>query len=59
MGGEIFNDFTKLQIDLLNVERAKLEVMHKNGAVNEEIFRKIEKELDLEETRLWMEMYEE
>ena len=24
-----------------------------------EIFRKIEKELDLEETRLWMEMYEE
>jgi len=59
MGGEIFNDFTKLQIDLLNVERAKLETMHKSGSVNEEIFRKIEKELDLEETRLWMEMYEE
>ena len=55
----IFNDFTKLQIDLLNVERGKLEVMHKGGSVNEEIFRKIEKELDLEETRLWMEMYEE
>jgi CPA1 family monovalent cation:H+ antiporter len=33
--------------------------MHKKGSVNEEIFRKIEKELDLEETRLWMEMYEE
>jgi Na+/H+ antiporter len=59
MGGEIFNDFTKVQIDLLNVERAKLEIMHKKGEVNEEIFRKIEKELDLEETRLWMEMYEE
>jgi Na+/H+ antiporter len=59
MGGEIFNDFTKLQIDLLNVERAKLESMHKAGSVNEEIFRKIEKELDLEETRLWMEMYED
>lgn len=59
MGGEIFNDFTKLQIDLLNVERARLESMHKAGSVNEEIFRKIEKELDLEETRLWMEMYEE
>ncbi|WP_264537340.1 Na+/H+ antiporter [Flavobacterium sp. N1736] len=59
MGGEIFNDFTKLQIDLLNVERTKLETMHKSGSVNEEIFRKIEKELDLEETRLWMEMYEE
>ncbi|WP_374173637.1 Na+/H+ antiporter [Flavobacterium tructae] len=59
LGGEIFNDFTKLQIDLLNVERAKLELMHKTGSVHEEIFRKIEKELDLEETRLWMEMYEE
>jgi CPA1 family monovalent cation:H+ antiporter len=59
MGGQIFNDFTKLQIDLLNVERSKLETMHKSGSVNEEIFRKIEKELDLEETRLWMEMYEE
>ncbi|UPZ14860.1 Na+/H+ antiporter [Flavobacterium humidisoli] len=59
LGGEIFNDFTKIQIDLLNVERAKLESMHKSGSVNEEIFRKIEKELDLEETRLWMEMYEE
>lgn len=59
LGGQIFNEFTKIQIDLLNVERAKLESMHKFGSVNEEIFRKIEKELDLEETRLWMEMYEE
>jgi Na+/H+ antiporter len=59
IGGEIFNEFTKLQIDLLNVERAKLETMHKAGSVNEEVFRKIEKELDLEETRLWMEMYDE
>ncbi|MNR50170.1 hypothetical protein D3C85_1696510 [compost metagenome] len=59
MGGQIFNEFTKLQIDLLNIERAKLELMHKEGSVNEEIFRKIEKELDLEETRLWMEMYED
>jgi len=59
LGGQIFNEFTKLQIDLLNVERGKLEAMHKAGSVNEEVFRKIEKELDLEETRLWMEMYEE
>jgi CPA1 family monovalent cation:H+ antiporter len=58
LGGEIFNDFTKLQIDLLNVERSKLETMHKAGDVNEEIFRKIEKELDLEESRLWMEIYD-
>jgi len=58
MGVEIFNDFTKIQIDLLNVERGKLAQMHKAGNVNEEIFRKIEKELDLEETRLAMEMYD-
>jgi CPA1 family monovalent cation:H+ antiporter len=59
LDGQIFNEFTRVQIDLLNVERSKLESMHKKGSVNEEIFRKIEKELDLEETRLWMEMYEE
>ncbi len=57
MGGEVFNEFTRLQIELLNIERNKLEQLHKAGLVNEEIFRKIEKELDLEETRLSMEMY--
>jgi Na+/H+ antiporter len=54
----IFNEYTQLQIDLINVEREKIEAMHRNGDANEEILRKIEHELDLEETRLRMEMYD-
>jgi CPA1 family monovalent cation:H+ antiporter len=54
----IFNEYTQLQIDLINVERKKVEEMHRKGLANEEILRKIERELDLEETRLNMDMYE-
>lgn len=53
----VFNEFTRLQIDLINVERSILEQMHISGNASEEIIRKIERELDLEETRLQMEMY--
>ena len=55
--GNIFNDFSKVQIDLLNVERKMLLQLHRKGDASEEIVRKIERELDLEETRLQMEMY--
>lgn len=54
----IFNEFTQLQIDLIKVEREKIEQLHRSGEANEEILRKIERELDLEETRLNMDMYE-
>ncbi|MDV6167422.1 Na+/H+ antiporter [Flavobacterium sp. DG1-102-2] len=54
----IFNEYTQLQIDLLNVERKKIDEMHRQGKANEEILRKIERELDLEETRLNMDMYD-
>lgn len=54
----IFNDFTQLQLDLINVERQKIEQLHRKGGTSEEVLRKIEKELDLEETRLRMDMYE-
>ncbi|MHA4806806.1 Na+/H+ antiporter [Flavitalea flava] len=57
LSGNIFNEFSKLQIDMINRERASLEEMHRKGGTNEEILRKIERELDLEETRLTMEMY--
>jgi Na+/H+ antiporter len=57
LAGNIFNEFTQLQIDLINVERKKIEEMHREGTTNEEILRKIERELDLEETRLSMDMY--
>ncbi|MEO8763578.1 MAG: Na+/H+ antiporter [Ginsengibacter sp.] len=55
--GNIFNEFSKIQIDLIGVERKELEDLHRNGKASEEILRKIERELDLEETRLQMEMY--
>ncbi|GAA4302854.1 Na+/H+ antiporter [Compostibacter hankyongensis] len=55
--GKIFNEFSKLQIDLINVERENLQKLHRSGQAGEEITRKIERELDLEETRLQMEMY--
>lgn len=55
---DVFNEYTQLQIDLLSVERKMIEEMHRKGKANEEILRKIERELDLEETRLNMDMYE-
>lgn len=54
----IFNEFSKMQIDVLNVERKSIQQLHRLGEASEEILRKIERELDLEETRLQMEMYE-
>jgi monovalent cation/hydrogen antiporter len=53
----IFNEYSKLQIELIAVERKSLNLMHRSGEANEEIVRKIERELDLEETRLKLEMY--
>ena len=58
LGGNVFNEYTQLQIDMIAVERKTLDKMHREGKASEEILRKIEKELDLEETRLKMEMYQ-
>jgi len=55
--GTIFNEFSKMQIDLIGIERKTLQMLHRRGEASEEILRKVEKELDLEETRLQMEMY--
>jgi NhaP-type Na+/H+ or K+/H+ antiporter len=55
--GNIFNAFSKLQIELIGVERKTLKQLHVSGEGSEEIIRKVEKELDLEETRLQMDMY--
>jgi CPA1 family monovalent cation:H+ antiporter len=43
---------------MIAVEREMVEKLHRQGKASEEILRKIEKELDLEETRLKMEMYQ-
>ncbi|TMI62778.1 MAG: Na+/H+ antiporter [Bacteroidetes bacterium] len=58
LGGNIFNEYTQVQIDMIGVERKTLERLHHQGKASEEIIRKIEKELDLEETRLKMEIYQ-
>jgi CPA1 family monovalent cation:H+ antiporter len=55
--GNIFNEFSQLQIDLIGIERKTLDELHRHGKASEEIIRKIERELDLEETRLQLEMY--
>jgi monovalent cation/hydrogen antiporter len=57
--GNIFNEFSKMQMDLIGVERKEIQTLHLNGRASEEILRKIERELDLEESRLQMEMYEQ
>lgn len=57
LGENIFNEYTQLQLDLIRVERNTITVMHEKGEVSEAVLRKIEYELDLEETRLNMEIY--
>ena len=46
-----------MQIDLIGVERKILDRFHKTGEASEEILRKLERELDLEESRLQLELY--
>lgn len=55
-GNEIFNEYPRLELDVLNVERRSLNQLSRDGKASEEIVRKIERELDLEETRLRMEL---
>ena len=55
---DVFNEFSRLQIDLIAVERKTLNQMHRSGEASEEIIRKIERELDLEETRLQLDMFQ-
>jgi Na+/H+ antiporter len=55
----IFDQFYQVQEELLNVERNILTGMRKDGTINEEVMRKIEYELDLEETRLRAETIQE
>jgi CPA1 family monovalent cation:H+ antiporter len=48
----LFNQLNRMQKDLLNVERDIILKMHKKGTVGEEVLRRLEYELDLEESRL-------
>jgi len=55
---QIFNEFVELQIQLIRVERDMLNQLHKQGKAKLEVIRKIERELDLEEERLSLELFE-
>ncbi|MEO6290596.1 MAG: Na+/H+ antiporter [Ginsengibacter sp.] len=55
-GNEVFNEYSKLELEILSVERKWLGQLEREGKVSEEIVRKIERELDLEETRLSREL---
>ena len=48
----IFNQYSQLEVKIINVERNLLQDMYHTGKASEEIVRKIERELDLEEGRL-------
>ncbi len=48
----IFDQFNKVQQELLRIERDQLVAMRKKGSINDEVVRKLEYELDLEEARL-------
>lgn len=56
---QLFNEFVMLQIELLEVEREIAKNLRKQGKANDEIVRKIERELDLEEARLRMDLLED
>lgn len=49
---EIFNQFHKVQKELLTVERDAIMLMRKNRIANDDVLRKLVYELDLEEARL-------
>ena len=53
---KIFNEYSQLEVNVISVERRLLLEMYRQGKVGDEIVRKIERELDLEESRLTMEM---
>jgi len=52
---EQIGDFHRVQREIIQVERTMLNTMRKEGQISEEALRKIEYELDLEETRLILE----
>ena len=48
----IFNEYSQLEVDVIKVERRLLQDIYRKGKVSDEIVRKTERELDLEEARL-------
>jgi len=57
ISNNMYNEYSKLEVDLINIERNTLFQLQRTGKVSEKVYRKIERELDLEETRIRLEMY--
>jgi monovalent cation/hydrogen antiporter len=55
LNDELINQFHKIQHELLDTERKIVIALRKEGKISDEVLRKIEYELDLEETRLILE----
>lgn len=55
MNDEQINQFHSIQQELLNVERNMVISLNRSGQIPDEVLRKLEYELDLEETRLILE----
>jgi monovalent cation/hydrogen antiporter len=55
---EQINEYHRIQQELLDQERKLMIQLRDNGSINDEVMRKIEYELDLEETRLILERSE-
>jgi hypothetical protein len=55
IGGRKIRKTTAIQQELVDKERELIMTLRKKGAITEEVVRKIEYELDLEETRLILE----
>ncbi|HNP76759.1 MAG: Na+/H+ antiporter [Cyclobacteriaceae bacterium] len=49
---DVFREFNKLQLQLINFERQQIKTMRRKNQFSDEVLRKIEYELDLEEASL-------
>jgi len=54
----VFNQFNEIQAKLIAAEREFIKLQRKQGNADDEVLRKIEYELDLEEARLGLEKFE-
>jgi CPA1 family monovalent cation:H+ antiporter len=55
MDDEQLSEFHRIQRELLNMERKQLIAMRNQARISAEVLKKLEYELDLEETRLLLE----
>ncbi len=49
---DVFREFNKLQLNMINFERREIKVLRRRALFSEEVMRKLEYELDLEEAAL-------